>query len=81
MQLIDLAKALDTFYKIVLERKVRNTLMQCFGIKYADVIKENRFRPLDIVVKDIFKGIEYATEFRKSMKLAKSVRLREDLNS
>lgn len=80
MELIDLAKALDTFYKIGVERKERNALIQCFGIKYADVIKENRFRPQNIVEKSIFKGTEYATEIRKGMKLAKYVSLREDLN-
>lgn len=38
MNIMDLAKELDLFYEI--GRSRCNALVQCFGIKYANVIQE-----------------------------------------
>ncbi|MEE0938166.1 MAG: hypothetical protein UIG52_09090 [Bacteroidales bacterium] len=80
MTITDLAKALDVFYKIGQERKECNALIQCFGIKYADYLLSNNIKPEDIIEKSSLKGTKYATELRKGIKLAKYVRLKEDLD-
>jgi hypothetical protein len=73
MLLKELSKALEHHYQIGKQRKERNALIQCFGIKYADVIKENNIRPEDIVEYSSLKGTTYAIEIRKGMKLSKYV--------
>lgn len=78
MEICDLAKALDAFYEIGKERKECNALVQCFGIKYADIIEAQHISPNDIVEKSQLKGTAYATELRKGIKLAKYVRLKDD---
>lgn len=45
MEICDLAKALDAFYEIGKERKECNALVQCFGIKYADIIEVQHISP------------------------------------
>ena len=80
MGITDLAKQLDLFYNIGKERRDCNALVQCFGIKYANIIIENRIRPEDIVAKSCLKGTTYATEIRKAIKLSKYVCLKEGNN-
>ena len=41
MLLQELSKELERHYEIGKQRKECNALVQCFGIKFADVIKEN----------------------------------------
>ena len=41
MSLQELSKELERHYEIGKQRKECNALVQCFGIKFADVIKEN----------------------------------------
>ena len=53
--------------------------MQCFGIKFADVIKENNIRPEDIVEYSSLKGTTYATEIRKGIKLSKYVAITKNI--
>lgn len=56
MEICDLAKALDAFYEIGKERKECNALVQCFGIKYADIIEVQHISPNDIVEKSMTKS-------------------------
>lgn len=56
MNIIDLAKELDLFYEIGKSRKECNALVQCFGIKYANVIQERGIKPEDIVEKSNLRG-------------------------
>lgn len=78
MGINDLAKKLDLFYRIGKERKECNALIQCFGIKYADIIMSAGIKPEEIVEKSSLKGTTYATELRKGMKLSKYVYLKEE---
>ena len=78
MEVCDLAKALAAFYEIGKERKECNALVQCFGIKYADIIEAQHISPNDIVEKSQLKGTSYATELRKGIQLAKYIRVKYD---
>lgn len=78
MNIIDLAKELDLFYEIGKTRKDCNAFIQCFGIKYANVIQEQGIRPEDIIDKSSLRGTTYATELRKGMKLSKYVCLKDN---
>lgn len=78
MNIIDLAKELDLFYEIGKTRKDCNDFIQCFGIKYANVIQEQGIRPEDIIDKSSLRGTTYATELRKGMKLSKYVCLKDN---
>lgn len=78
MNITDLAKELDLFYKIGQSRREYNALVQCFGIKYADFIQEQGIKPEDIIEKSSLRGTKYATELRKGMKLSKYVCLNEN---
>lgn len=78
MGINDLAKKLDLFYQIGKERKECNALIQCFGIKYADIIMSAGIKSEEIVEKSSLKGTTYATELRKGMKLSKYVYLKEE---
>lgn len=78
MNITDLAIELDLFYKIGQSRRECNALVQCFGIKYADVIQEQGIKPEDIIEKSSLRGTKYATELRKGMKLSKYVCLNEN---
>lgn len=80
MEVCDLVKALDAFYEIGKERKECNALVQCFGIKYADIIEAQHISLKDIVEKSRLKGTAYATELRKGVRLAKYVRLKDECN-
>lgn len=73
MLLQELSKELERHYEIGKQRKECNALVQCFGIKFADVIKENNIRPEDIVEYSSLQGTTYATEIRKGIKLSKYV--------
>lgn len=78
MEINDLANILNVYYEIGKERKERNALIQCFGIKYADIIEILHINPEDIIEKSNLKGTTYATELRKGIKLAKYVCLKVD---
>ena len=78
MEINDLANVLNVYYEIGKERKERNALIQCFGIKYADIIEILHINPEDIIEKSNLKGTTYATELRKGIKLAKYVCLKDD---
>lgn len=79
MKIEDLSKALDLFYKIGKERKECNALVQCFGIKYANVIEQECINCKEIVEKSSLKGTTYATEIYKGIKLAKYVKLKDEI--
>lgn len=79
MDILDLAKTLDLFYEIGKERKERNALIQCFGIKYSDFITTHNIIPEDIVELSSLKGTKYAKELRKGIKLAKYVCLKDNV--
>lgn len=78
MNIIDLAKELDLFYEFGKSRKECNALVQCFGIRYANVIKEQGIKPEDIIEKSSLRGTKYATELCKGMKLSKYVCLNKN---
>ncbi len=78
MNIIDLAKELDLFYETGKSRRECNALVQCFGIKYANVIQEQGIKPEDIVAKSSLRGTTYARELRKGMKLSKYVCLNKN---
>lgn len=78
MKIEELAAALDSFYAIGKSRKECNALVQCFGIKYADVILKNNIDYKEIVEKSSLAGTNYAIEIYKGMKLAKYVILKDD---
>ena len=79
MKIEDLSKALDLFYKIGKERKECNALVQCFGIKYANVIEQECINYKEIGEKSSLKGTKYATEIYKGIKLAKYVKLKDEI--
>ena len=79
MLLQELSKELEHYYEIGKQRKERNALVQCFGIKFANDIKENNIRPEDIVEHSSLKGTTYATEIRKGMKLSKYVAMIQNI--
>ena len=70
MEICDLAKALDAFYEIGKERKECNALVQCFGIKYADIIEVQHISPNDIVEKSKLKGTALCNRFAKGNKIS-----------
>ncbi len=78
MEIKDLASILDLYYEFGKERKDRNALIQCFGIKYADFIIKNKIKPEEIIEKSTLKNTQYAKELRKGIKLANYVCLKED---
>ena len=77
MTIEDLAKELNSYYEIGLDRKDSNAFIQCFGIKYASYITQNKIRPKDIIANSELKP-SYAREIIKGMKLAKYVTLNKD---
>ena len=81
MSLDELVMELNTFYKLGRERRECNALIQCFGIKNADIIREIGVMPEEIVEKSMLKGTTYATEIRKGRKLAKYVVLKDGVMS
>ena len=79
MVLQELSKELERHYEIGKQRRECNALVQCFGIKYADVITDSGIRVEDIVDQSSLRGTTYATEIRKGMKLAKYVMIKNNL--
>lgn len=79
MEINDLAKILDFYYQKGKEKKECNALIQCFGIKYVNLILEQNIKPEDIIEKSNLKGTTYATKLRKAIKLAKYVNLKDHL--
>lgn len=79
MLLQELSKELERHFEIGKQRKERNALIQCFGIKYAEIITNNNIRVEDIVEHTSLKDTKYAAEIRKGMKLAKYVTIKIDL--
>jgi hypothetical protein len=81
MSLDELVIELNAFYNLGKERRECNALIQCFGIKNAEIIREIGVMPEEIIDKSILKGTKYATEIRKGIKLAKYVVLKDEIIS
>lgn len=79
MSLQELCKELERYYEIGKQRKEVVPLVQCFGIKYSDVITNNNIRVDDIVVQTSLRDTKLATEIRKGMKLAKYVMIKNNI--
>lgn len=69
---VELANELKKMYKSGIPTKEQTTMIHLFGIMYAEVIRENKFTP-----KNILKYAEmpesYQAEINKGIRLAKYV--------
>ena len=79
MKIEELANILNEYYTIGKKRRECNSLVQCFGIKYGNLIIENNFMPEDIVNNSILNGTTYATEIRKGIKLSNYVIIKDGI--
>lgn len=78
MVIKELAHLLDLYYDTGKNNKEIASMVLCFGIKYADVIREKEYSPEDIVQHSSINDSQYAIEIRKGMNLAKYVCLKEE---
>lgn len=79
MNSTELAKILNAFYEKGKRSKKINTMILCFGIKYAEEINANKIRPEDIIAQSNLAETTYATELRKGIKLSEFVTLKSDV--
>lgn len=78
MVIKELAHLLDLYYDTGKNNKEIASMVICFGIKYADVIREKGYSLEDIVQHSSINDSQYAIEIRKGMNLAKYVCLKEE---
>ena len=81
MVIKELAHLLDLYYNTGKDNREIATMILCFGIKYAKVIREKQYMPEDIVQCSSIKDTQYAIEIRKGMNLAEYVCLKDGVLS
>jgi len=74
MELKKLGEILEKMYDEA-KKGEKVTMIHLFGIKFADLISENGYKPLE-VVKAAGINASYATEVNKGMNLAKYVKVK-----
>lgn len=72
---VELGKELRRMYEDGIARKEQTTMIHLFGVKYAEMIRENRYIPKNIL-KHADMPESYQVEINKGIKLAKYVEVK-----